>query len=146
MSSKVGARTKGYIKNLSTRTLMKFQYNPESFEYSRGATYVEITAPGMSYPTTQYVRGNSRSFPVELFLFDKPYTGVIDTQKNFFEGLLPPETNVVGYTKPPEVLFVYGSFIKKCVLEDLNIKVEEYDKWGRPTIARFNLSLRQVSA
>ena len=125
---------------------MKFQYNPETFEYSRGATYVEIVAPGMSYPTTQYVRGNSRSFPIELFLFDKPYTGVIDTQKNFFEGLLPPESNSLDYTKPPEVLFVYGGFIKKCVLEELNIKIEEYDQWGRPTIARFNLTLRQVSA
>lgn len=144
MSSKVGARTKGYIKNLSTGVVMKFQYNPEAFEYSRGATYAEIVAPGMSYPTTQYVRGNSRSFPVELFLFDKPYTGTIDTQKNFVEGLLPPETNDSNYVKPPEVLFVYGSFIKKCVLEELSIKMEEYDNWGRPTMARFNLTLRQV--
>lgn len=144
MSSKVGARIKGYIKNLNTNRIMRFQYNPETFEYSRGATYVELIAPGMSYPTTQYVHGNSRSFPIELFLYDKPSTGVINRQKSFFEGLLPPETNNINYTKPPMALFVYGNFIKKCVLEEFNVLIEEYDSWGRPTIARFTLTLRQV--
>lgn len=144
MGYKAGARQKGYLKNLDTGVILKFQYNPENFEYSRGATYVEIVAPGMSYPHTQYVHGNSRTFPIELFLFDKPYTGVYKTYKDFLEGLLPPEKNSSEYTKPPIVLFVYGHFIKKCVLEELSIKVEEYWKWGRPTMARFNLTLRQV--
>lgn len=145
MSSKVGARIKGYIKNLDSGRLMKFQYNPETFEYARGATYAELVAPGMSYPDTQYVHGNSRSFPIELFLYDKPSTGVIDKQKEFFEGLLPPETNTLDFTKPPTALFVYGSFIKKCVVEEFNVKIEEYDSWGTPTMARFTLTLRQVS-
>ena len=145
MSSKVGARIKGYIKNLDTGKIMKFQYNPETFEYSRGATYVELVAPGMSYPTTQYVHGNSRSFPIELFLYDKPSTGIINSQKSFFEALLPPESNSLSYTKPPEALFVYASFIKKCVVEEFNVKIEEYDRWGNPTMARFTLTLRQVN-
>ena len=142
--SKVGARTKGYIKNLNTGKLMKFQYNPETFSYSRGATYNETVAPGMSYPDTQYVHGNSRSFPIELFLFDKPYTGVIDIWESYINDLLPPESNENSYSRPPEILFVYGSFVKKCVVEEFSVNVEEYDTWGRPTMARFSLSLRQV--
>ena len=144
MSSKTGAKIKGYIKNLNTGKVMKFQYNPETFEYSRGATYSEIVAPGISYPTTQYVHGNSRSFPIELFLYDKPCTGVINKQKAFIEKLLPPESNSGKYTKPPTLLFAYGDFIKKCVVEEFSVKIEEYDKYGKPTMARFNLSLRQV--
>lgn len=138
-----GASTKGYIKNLTTGKVMSFQYNPESFEYSRGATYAEIIAPGMSYPDTQYVHGNARTFPIELFVFDKPSTGVVNSYKSFFEEFLPPESNI-EYNKPPMMLFTYGDFIRKCVLEDLTIKMEEYDRWGRPTNARFSLSLRQV--
>ena len=145
MASKVGARIKGYFKNLESGNILKFQYNPETFEYSRGATFAEIVAPGMSYPVTQYVHGNSRSIPIELFYFDKPYTGVIDKHKSFIEGLLPPESNSSNYVKPPEVLFVYGDFIKKCVVEECTFKIEEYDTWGRPTMARFNFTLRQVS-
>lgn len=144
MSQKVGARTKGYIKNLITSKLMRFQYNPENFEYSRGVTYSEIISPGMSYPDTQFVHGNTRSFPIELFFYDKPYSGVINEYMNFIEGFLPPEKNSSGFKKPPEMLFCYGYFIRRCVLEDLNIKIEEYDQWGRPTIARFTLQLRQV--
>ena len=146
MSSKVGARTKGYMKNLDTSEMKKFQYNPETFEYSRGATYTEIAAPGMSYPDTQYVRGNSRVFPVELFFYDKPYSGVIDSYEKFLNGFLPPESNSTNYTRPPEMLFAYGKFIKKCVLEELTVNVEEYNEKGKPVMARFSLSLRQVRA
>ena len=144
MSSKVGAKNKGYVKNLKTGKIMKFQYNPETFEYSRSVTYAEMASPGMSYPVLQYVHGNSRSFPIELFMFDKPYSGVIQKQKSFYEGLLPPETNSVSYTVPPTALFAYGGFIKKVVVEDLAIKIEEYDPKGNPTMARFTLTLRQV--
>lgn len=146
MSTKVGAITKGYIKNLDTGKLINFQYNPETFEYSRGVTYSELIAPGMSYPTLQYVHGNSRSFSVELFLYDKPSTGVINNQKTFFQNLLPPESNKKNYSRPPMALFVYADFIKKCVVEGFNVKIEEYNSWGEPTMARFTLTLRQVSA
>lgn len=144
MSSKVGAKNKGYIKNLNTGKVMKFQYNPENFEYSRGATYVEIVSPGMSYPDTQYVHGNARSFPIELFFYDKPYSGVIRDAMNFLGGLLPPEKNNKNYKKPPVFIFCYGYFIRKCVLEDLSIKIEEFNTNGKATIARFTLTIRQV--
>lgn len=144
MSSKVGATTKGYIKNLNTDVIMNFQYNPETFEYSRGATYSEIVAPGMSYPDTQYVRGNARSFPVELFFYDKPCTGVIESYEEFFNGLLPPESNPSKYKRPPEVLFSYGNFVRKCVLENLSVLIEEYNTEGNPVMARFSLTFRQV--
>ena len=146
MSQKTGAKTKGYIKNLDTGKVMKFQYNPETFEYSRGVTYAEIIAPGMAYPDTQYVHGNARAFSVELFLFDKPCTGVISNYESFIGGFLTPETNSANYKKPPEMLFCYGSFIKRCVLEELGVSVEEYDENGKATVARFTLSLRQVGS
>lgn len=144
MSSKVGAKTKGYIKNLSTGGIMKFLYNPETFEYSRGATYAEIAAPGMSYPDTQYVRGNSRTFSVELFVFDKPYSGWFDSHKGFLEDFLPPEVNSTDYVKPPEMLFCFGNFIRRCVLNNLTVREEEYDSSGGVTMGRFTLELRQV--
>ena len=144
MSQKVGAKTKGWIKNLSTGVKKSFQFNPETFEYSRGVTYAEIVSPGMSYPNAQFVHGNARSFPVELFFYDKPWTGVIDSHMNFIGAFLTPETNVSNYQKPPEMTFCFGYFIRRCVLEDLNILIEEWDKKGRPIQARFTLQLRQV--
>lgn len=144
MSQFHGAKTKGYIKNLKDGKTMKFQFNPENLHYSRGVTYADIIAPGMCYPATQFVHGNIRTFTVELFMYDKPYTGVINDNMLFIGKFLTPETNPKDYVKPPEMLFCYGYFIRRCVLEDLDILVEEMDESGRPTQARYTLTLRQV--
>lgn len=138
-----GASMKGYIKNLSSGKIKKFQFNPESFNHSRGANYSEIVAPGMSYPMAQFVSGGARVFPVELFMYDKPYTGIIEEYEKFLNEFLPAETNT-KFKQPPQLLFAYGKFIKKCVLADLSTSIEEYNKNFEPTVARFTLQLRQV--
>ena len=128
--------TKGWIMNLSTGLKKSFQFNPTTLDYSRGATYSEISAPGMSYPNLQYVK---------LFFYDNPNTGVIKSFINFLESLhLPPEYNVKGYKKPPELLFCYGYFIKKCVLEDMSVSIERFNRKGNPIQATITLQLRQV--
>ena len=144
MSTNVGATTKGWIKNNETQEKKSFQFNPTTFGYSRGATYIEISAPGMPYPDTQFVRGNSRSFSVPLFFYDNPNTGVITEYTEFFNGFLPPEINKDEYTQPPIMTFCFGSFIRKCVLEDLSISIELMDENCEPTQATITLQLRQV--
>ena len=135
---------KGWIKNNNTGKKMPFQYNPTTLSYSRGVSYTDISAPGMPYPNTQYVKGNARSFSIPLFFYDNPNTGVIKKYINFLGGFLTPETNVSGYVKPPVMIFCYGYFIRKCVLEDLAIDIERIDKNGEPIQATFTLQLRQV--
>ena len=144
MSTKVGAKTKGYIKNNSTGVIKKFQFNPTSFSYSRNASYADISAPGIAYPDTQFIKGEARSFPVNLFFFDDPHSGVIKEYIKFLEGFLPPETNKKNYTRPPDMTFCYGYFIRQCVLESLNVNIEEMDSEGNPTKATLELQLRQV--
>ena len=130
MSTQVGAKTKGWIKNNDSGVKMSFQFNPTNLSYSRGVSYTDISAPGMPYPDTQFVKGNARSFPVTLFFYDNPDTGLIKKYMNFIGGFLTPETNVKGYTKPPVMTFCYGYFIRKCVLEDLSIDMERMDENG----------------
>lgn len=139
----MSTHTKGWIKNNVTGTKKSFQYNPTGLSYSRSALYAEISAPGMPYPLTQFVGGNARSFPVDLFFYDNPNTGVIKEYISFLEEFLPPETNV-EYTKPPEMTFCYGYFIRKCVVEDLSVNIEQIDKNGEPVQAVLSLQLRQV--
>ena len=144
MSTEVSAKTKGWIKNNDTGVIKPFQFNPTTLEYSRGASYADISAPGMPYPDTQFIKGNARSFSVPLFFFDNPSTGVIEDYISFFGDFLPPETYDKGYTRPPEMTFCYGYFIRKCVLEDLSIVIERMDSTGSPTQAVITLQLRQV--
>jgi hypothetical protein len=144
MSQDVGAKTKGWIKNNVTGKKKSFQFNPTEFQYSRGVTYTDISAPGMCYPDTQFVKGNARSFPIELFLYDKPCTGFIEEFMLFIGAFLTPEANVQNYSKPPSMTFCFGYFIRQCVLENLDIRVEEFDEDGEAVQARFTLQLRQV--
>lgn len=144
MSTRVGAKTKAWIENTITKERKPFQFNPTTLDYARGATYTEISAPGMSYPNFQYVKGNARDFSVSLFIKDDPYTGKSDDYRKFLENFLPPEYNLDGYTKPPELVFCYGYFIRRCVLIDFSVSDTMFDSYLRPTESTFNLQLRQV--
>lgn len=139
-----GAKTKGWIKNNSTGVKKSFQYNPTTFAYSRGATYADISAPGSCYPDTQFVKGNVRSFPVSLFLYDNPNTGYIKDFMSFLGGFLTPEINIADYTRPATMTFCMGYFVRTCVLEDFNIIIEQFDDSGEPIQAVFELQIRQV--
>lgn len=140
-----GAPTKGLIKNCKTGVIQPMQFNPTDFEYSRSVTYANIEAPGMSYPDTQFVRGNIREFNVTLFFWDKPYTGLYVEKCNFLGGFLTPETNTKGYTKPPEMIFTMGAWARRCVMTDLDITIMERDGSLNPTRFECRMSLRQVS-
>ena len=40
--------------------------------------------------------------------------------------------------------FCFGYFIRKCVLENLDVNIELFDENGEPTQATLTLQLRQV--
>ena len=141
------AKTKGYIKvkeGENTGSIHKFQFNPELFSYSRSANWSEIIAPGMSYPVIQWLSGSSRSFNIDLFMWDKPHRGIIEKARDFIFDLLPPEKNDPKFKRPPVFTFVYGDFIKDCVLQEFNMTIEEYDTRGNITQAVLNLTCLQI--
>lgn len=148
IKTKSGSTVKGWIKNCDTNEYKTFQFNPSPpFQYSRGATYATIESPGGQYPLTSFVKGNLRTFNLDLLLFDKPYTGKIDQDYMLFFGkLLTPETNNPNYTRPPKFILSYGYFTRTCVLEDLTISIEEYDRFLRPVRATISLAIRQEGA
>ena len=136
---------KGWIKNLDTSEKMSFQYNPEAFDRgAHTATYGEFSAPGSSYPETAFLKGNARVFPLTLFLNDNPNTGLITNQVVFLESLLPPESRVTNFKKPPEVIFCMGKFIRTCVVTSLGVVIDRYDANQNPVQATISLEFRVV--
>lgn len=136
---------KGWIRNESSKVKKSFLFNPSEFVYSRSAVYADITSPGMSYPSTQFVRGEMRSFSVSLFFHDKPYSGKITDYEDFLNAFLPPETVSNMYSPPPLMTFCFGDFIRKCFVESIEVSIQEWDRNLKPTVATIELSLRQVS-
>ena len=140
------AKTRSYVINNSTNKKMKFQFNPESMPYSRGANYTSIESPGMSYPLTQYVGGSAREFSFEVFYYDRPYSGKINKARKFLEALLPPEKNKKSFKKPPTFTLAYGYFVKVYVLTNLQVNDEIMNGDGNPEMTRFTLTVRQVGS
>ena len=140
------AKTKCYILRNDNNAKHIFQFNPESMPYSRGANFTTIESPGMSYPLTQYVGGQVREFSFEVFYYDKPYSGKINTARKFLEGLLPPEKNTSSFKKPPTFTLAYGYFVKKYVLTNLEVNDEWMNSNGQPIMTRFTLTVRQVGS
>ena len=138
------AKTRCYIIRNSDNKKLVFQFNPTSVPYSRSANYTTIDSPGMSYPLTQYTGGNVREFSIELFYYDRPYSGKINTARKFLESLLPPEKNMASFTKPPTFTFAYGYFVRTLVLTELEVNDEWMNENGQPIQTRFTLSVRQV--
>ena len=139
-----GAKTKGYIKNKTTGEIKNFLFNPSEIEFERSATYGEIAAPGLSYPMTQYVRGNILNFSIPLYIYDRPFSGLVQEWEDFLNKFVPPTTNVGGYVRPDEMLFVMGNVIRDCVCESLNTKYTNFTSELLPNEAEFTLKLRQV--
>lgn len=138
------AKTRCYIIRNDNNKKLTFQFNPQTVPYSRSANYTTIDSPGMSYPLTQYVGGNVREFSFEVFYYDNPFSGKINKARKFLEGLLPPEKNKKKFTKPPTFTFAYGYFVKKLVLEQLDVNDEWLNADGQPVMTRFTLTVRQV--
>lgn len=138
------AKTRCYIIRNDNNKKLTFQFNPQSVPYSRSANYTTIDSPGMSYPLTQYVGGNVREFSFEVFYYDNPFSGKINKARKFLEGLLPPEKNKKKFKKPPTFTFAYGYFVRKLVLEQLDVNDEWLNSDGQPIMTRFTLTVRQV--
>lgn len=140
-----GARIKGYIMDSTLKNRLKFQYNPQSMEYSRGVNYAEVVSPGMQYPLTYFVNGGSKTFELELFEYDRPSTGRIRKDIEFLEGLMPKMTNTQGYFINPNACIVaYGGDVAKCVVTGLRTHIDEYAQDGEPYMAHLTVSLKVI--
>ena len=140
------AKTRCYVIRNDNNKKLTFQFNPTTVPYGRTAKYSSIESPGMSYPLTQYVGGDVREFSFEVFYYDNPYSGKINTARKFLEGLLPPEKNTSSFTKPPTFTFAFGYFVKTLVLVSLDVNDEWLNEDGQPLMTKFTLTVRQVGS
>lgn len=135
-----GAKTKGYLKNMTTGTIKKFLYNPSGFSTARDTTFMEVSSPGSSYPHFQYASGGSKSIDLELFLHNTK-SGETKSYITFLEGLCPKESSTSKFQKPPQVLFAFGSFVEKCIVTSVGIEYTMFDSSLNPTQATAKLKL-----
>ena len=132
---------KATITNLQTGDRIQVMFNPEEgYSLDSGNTFAEIGIPGLSTPPIQYVRGNSRSLRMELF-FDTQEAGIdVRSRTGQITSLLNQNIETQA---PPILLFSWGGFNFKCVLESVEQRFTIFLSDGTPVRANLTVSFKE---
>lgn len=131
---------KGYIKNKDTKKVKSFLYNPSEFSDNKSTSFGEISAPGSSYPKFQYISGGARTISVNVYVQGSAST--VQSHLDFLEGFLPKRGS--KFSKPPILIFAMGSYVKECILTDLDRSFTRFDKNLKPIEVTVGLKLTEV--
>jgi hypothetical protein len=146
-ANRTGVLEKGYLENVKTGQVLRFQYNPEQFNDDIGVEYREIKSPGISYPIYQYVGGETRSIEFTLFLDNMENQGGTNKIRetiNYLNTFLPPANMAVRYYPPPEVIFGFGWFVKRCILVAMPTRYTMFDRKLQPLRAEVDVRLNII--
>ncbi len=136
--------------------IIHFLFNPSEFTVERTNQFTEVSVPGLSASTFQFVRGGSRTITMDLF-FDtyeektdvRLYTDRItgwDTGSTFSKlsgggkGLMDIDSDLHA---PPICQFIWGSYIFPCIIERISKRFTMFLPDGIPVRATLSVTLRE---
>lgn len=134
---------KAVITNLQTGERVFVMFNPEEYSLDLGNNFAEIAIPGLKTPPIQYVRGNIRNLKMELFFdtFEKKKDVRDEICK--ITSLLDKDLKTQA---PPILLFSWGKFNFKCVLESVGQRFIMFLQDGTPVRAKLSVSFKEYEA
>lgn len=113
-----------------------FQLNPTSMTHDGGAVWADIPSPGIKTTVSSYSYGNPEIFTFELW-FNNRHAIVCDVPKAY--------KTLDKYRKAKtQVLFTYGTTVKKVVVQSCSFQIEAWDKKLNVSEFRATVSLKVV--
>lgn len=131
---------KATIRNLETGEAIPVRFNPGEYSLDVSNSFAEIGIPGLRTPPIQYIRGNARILKMELFFDSFEQEVDVRTQTQRLTNLLNPDRLTQG---PPILLFSWGSFNFKCILESVAQRFTMFLTDGTPARATLTVSFRE---
>ncbi len=135
------ALTKALILNTDATVPIPIpvMFNPPEYQLQKSNQYAEIGIPGLGSSLLQFVRGSAQTLTMDLF-FDSTDTAV---DVRLFTGKVIALTDVMPDTHaPPRLLFVWGSLIFPCILENVTQRFEHFNPLGMPLRAKLTVTLK----
>lgn len=155
-----GDASKPFIKvsfsNLRTGEQLEFPFMPTTFTESVVVSYARQKILGMSHEQLQYSNTGNYTIPgLEFFFRAMPSPGEETTDnralamhdaRNFLMSLCyPSQATSIAQGGPPRILFVWPNMVAlTCVLSQLQITHEKFDRTGASQIYRANVNLEEV--
>jgi hypothetical protein len=133
---------KASIRNLATNRSIEVPFNPEEYALDSGNVFKPQAVP-KGRPTLQYTGTNLRKLQMDLFVDTSQSQTDVRTQVQPILDLLEkdPATDA-----PPFLLFTWGSFHFRCLLESVSQRYTQFLTTGSPVRAYLKLSFVESEA
>lgn len=149
------------VKAFLTRTdkpwlLVPFMFNPGELTVNKSNTFSEVAPGNLSGPILQFGGGGPRTVTMDLFfdtyeegidvrIFTDRITGwdggsMFASLPGALKGLMDIDSDLHA---PPICMFVWGTFIFKCVIESVTKKFTMFSSLGFPLRATLNVTLKE---
>jgi hypothetical protein len=118
-------------------------FNPTDYGIDRGATYAELPVPGLAMPLLQFVRGETETLSLELFLDSTSRRGTVEADLEKLRSFVRIHEELHA---PPVCAFVWGDVSFEGVVTSLREKFNLFREDGRISRARATISMKSYRA
>jgi hypothetical protein len=133
---------KAKLMNVDKGTSQDVLFNPKEYSVQKSVQWEPHKAPGLDTPEQEFTSGNPALLNVELF-FDT-YEDKKDVRTEHTEKIMQLALVDADKHRPPLVMFSWGGFTFKGVVESLNLRYTMFLSDGKPCRATANLSIKEA--
>ena len=133
---------KAKLMNVFKGTSQDVLFNPKEYSVQKSVQWEPHKAPGLDTPEQEFTSGNPAVLSVELF-FDT-YEAKKDVRTDHTEKIMTLALVDADKHRPPLVMFSWGGFTFKGVVESLSLRYTMFLPDGKPCRATANLSIKEA--
>lgn len=139
------ALMKAKIENRSKpdQAAVEVLFNPSEYGVDRGVNYAEIAVPGLQLPLLQFVRGETQTLNLELFLDCSDTRTSVEAKLRQLRSFVEISTDLHA---PPVCAFVWGELNFEGVVTSLRERFTLFDEVGNAMRARVTLTLKRYKS
>jgi LysM repeat protein len=136
------ALEKAQIINVDTSASYSVLFNPKEYSVQKSVQWEPHKSPGLDLPEQQFTSGNPAVLSVELF-FDT-YEEKTDVRKTHTDKVMGLTLVDPDKHRPPLVMFQWGTFKFKGVVESLTMRYTMFASSGTPCRAVASMTIKEA--
>ena len=133
---------KAKLMNVDKGTSQDVLFNPKEYSVQKSVQWEPHKAPGLDTPEQEFTSGNPAILSVELF-FDT-YEDKKDVRAAHTDPIMKLALVDADKHRPPLVMFSWGGFTFKGVVESLSLRYTMFLPDGKPCRATANISIKEA--
>ncbi|MGC1723525.1 MAG: LysM peptidoglycan-binding domain-containing protein [Isosphaeraceae bacterium] len=139
------ALAKATLTNVSVTppVVTSVMFNPTDYGIDRGATYAELDVPGLKTPILQFIRGETQTLSIALFLDGSDARQPVKAALQALRKFVSIDSDLHS---PPVCLFEWGDVRFQGVVTALKEKFSLFDGAGKVVRATVTLTLKSYEA